>query len=89
MDSPRRLRSYYGTKTPRNRIEVMLNEHGEMNIQSILQKYNKTWRQGITMSELAALLSGDFRFEKVGEEKIRSISGRLYPSTIWGVINVG
>lgn len=84
MESPRRLRTYYGTKQPRSRILRILGEHGEMNIQLILSKYNLTWKQGITMSELAAILSGDSRFEKIGEEKVRSLTGRNYTSTIWG-----
>lgn len=86
MTSPRRLRTYYGTRNSRNRIEKMLNEHGIMNIQQIHQRYNLTWSSGISMSELAAILSGDPHFEKVGTEQIRSITGKKYPSTIWGVV---
>lgn len=85
MESPRRLRNYYGSKNPRVRVHRMLQEHGSMNIQVIHAKYNSTWRTGLSMSELAAILSGDKRFIKTGEEKIRSIAGKLYTSTIWGV----
>ena len=86
-EGPRRLRSYYATNHPRSRVLKMLSEHGDLNIHIILSKYNSTWNSGITMSELAAVLSGDSRFEKIGEEKIRNISGKLYSSTIWGAVN--
>lgn len=88
METPRRLKSYYNAKHPRIRVLTMLAEHGELNIQRILEKYNRTWSRGITMSELAAILSGDSRFEKTGEEKIRSIAGKLYTSTVWGAANL-
>lgn len=85
-EQPRRLRTYYGTKGHRQRIEKMLNQHGDMSIHHILQKYNRTWRTGITMSELAAILSQDPIFLQTGLEQTMSITGKKYPSTVWGVI---
>ena len=85
-EQPRRLRTYYGTKGHRQRIEKNAEPAWRYEHPSHFAKYNRTWRTGITMSELAAILSQDPIFLQTGLEQTMSITGKKYPSTVWGVI---
>jgi hypothetical protein len=66
----------------------MLSEHGDLSIHTILRRYNQTWKHGLTMKQLAGILSSDGRFEQTGSEKIHGITGSQYRSTIWGSVPV-
>ncbi len=79
------LESHYALKKPIDRVESMLSIHGDLSIQQIHERYNKTWRSSITMPELTGLLRHK-RFLKKGQTQVIGITGRKYASTVWGVV---
>lgn len=84
MDAPSAIRTYYLVRKPKDRVEKMLDVHGPLPIHVILERYNATWSgNGITMSELGALLSRDKRFTKDGWLEIVGFTGQKCKSTVW------
>lgn len=79
------LDMHYSLKKPIDRVESMLCIHGDLAIQQIHERYNKTWRSSITMPELTGLLRHK-RFAKKGQTQVIGITGRKYSSTVWGVV---
>ena len=86
IDAPSQIKSYYSVRKPKDRLERMLDVHGPLAIHVILERYNETWSgNGITMSELGAILSRDKRFKKDGWLEIVGFTGQKCKSTVWTV----
>ena len=85
MTIPKRLAKIYTASKPRDRIYQILSAHGELNTHLILDRYNCTWHDSITMKQLGRILSGDSRFEKVGTVDTRTITGKKYQIATWKV----
>jgi hypothetical protein len=84
MMIPEKLVIHYGIKKPKDRIVSLLDMHGSLDQQDILDKYNNTWRGGLTMYELRQLLR-DKRFEKNGSIQFRTFTGRTKNRPIWRI----
>ena len=81
---PERLQAHYGKTNPKDRLLAILNLHGSMDQQSLLDKYNDTWSSGMTMYQLRSLLR-DKVFEKDGFVHARTFTGRRIESPIWRI----
>lgn len=81
---PDRLQAHYGKTNPKERLLAILDLHGSMDQQSLLEKYNCTWSTGMTMYQLRSLLR-DKVFQKDGFVLARSFTGRKIESPIWRI----
>ena len=85
IEYPSKLNAHYALKKPRDRVESILRLHGPMTMQQIKDRYNKTWRYGITPGQLTGLLSRNKKFVSKGNTKVVGLAGKAYDSTIWGI----
>ncbi len=85
IEYPSRLNTHYGLKKPRDRVESILQMHGPLTMKEIQDRYNKTWRYGITTGQLTGLLSRNKKFIPTGETKVVGLTGKAYNSMVWGV----
>ncbi len=81
---PERMQKHYGTRKPKERLLSILDLHGRLDQQALLDKYNKTWADGITMYQLRSLLR-DKSFEQVGSVPFKTFTGRSKVSPIWRI----
>ena len=81
---PQRLQAHYGKTNPKDRLLAILELHGSMDQQALLDRYNSTWTTGMTMYQLRSLLR-DKVFQKDGFVLARSFTGRKIESPIWRI----
>tara|TARA_B110000444_G_scaffold149867_1_gene140205 strand:- start:1955 stop:2302 length:348 start_codon:yes stop_codon:yes gene_type:complete len=85
IEYPSKLNKHYGLKKPKDRVESILRLHGPLTMREICDRYNKTWRYGITTGQLTGMLSRNKKFVPKGDTKVVGLTGKAYNSTIWGV----